>query len=73
MKGYIYELQTRPDGITNVVAPEMRSNDKLAMSYFHERMSKAEASTQFTNVVLTCIREDGKILGHGAVETAYNV
>lgn len=70
MKGYTYELQVRPDGIINVVAPEMRSEEHLALSYYYERVSKMTANTQFTSVVLTCIREDGKILGHKVVETA---
>lgn len=71
MKAYVYELQNRPDGITNVIAPEMRTEEHLALSYYYERVSKMTANTQFKSVVLTCIREDGKILQHKVVETAY--
>lgn len=71
MKAYIYELQNRPDGVTNVIPTEMRTNENLAMSYYYERISKMVANDQYASVVITCIREDGKILGHKVVETAY--
>lgn len=72
MKAYIYELQIRPDGITNVITPEMRTEEYLALSYYYERVSKMTATTLYTSVILTCIREDGKILQHKVVETAYS-
>ena len=72
MKAYVYELQNRPDGITNVINPEMRTEEHLALSYYYERASKMTDTTLYTSVILTCIREDGKILQHKVVETAYS-
>lgn len=70
MRGFLVELQNRPDGQTNN-ASGFYSSIPVLLATYHQRYAVAVASTQFTSVYLAAMDCEGNIYEQALVQTQY--
>lgn len=70
MRGFLVELQNRPDGQTNN-ASNFYSSIPVTLATYHQRYAVAITSTQFTSVYLAAMDCEGNIYEQALVETQY--
>ena len=70
MRGFLVELQNRPDGQTNN-ASGFYSSIPVTLAIYHQRYAVALTSTQFTSVYLAAMDCEGNIYEQALVETQY--
>lgn len=67
---YIIEHQIRPDGMVNV-SEVSRSSYALALSYYHERISKMLVNTEFVLVSVMLVNAKLEMLSRDEIQTQY--
>ena len=67
----IYEHQTRPDGIINVVSPVTRQSFASALSYYYDRCSKMVMTDLYTSVSIMLTDEKLNAIKHDTLNTLY--
>lgn len=70
MRGFLVELQNRPDGQTNN-ASGFYSSIPVLLATYHQRYAVALTSTQFTSVYLAAMDCEGNIYEQALVGTQY--
>lgn len=70
MRGFLVELQNRPDGQTNN-ASGFYSSMPVALATYHQRYAAAIGSTQFTSVYLEVMDCEGNTYERALVTTQY--
>ena len=59
---HIFEIQRRPDGVNNVVAPVSRNSLATGLAFFYERCAVAAATTLYVSVTLAIMDSDGNLV-----------
>lgn len=70
MRGFLVELQNRPDGQTNN-ASSFYSSMPVTLATYHQRYAAAIGSTQFVSVCLKAMDCEGNIYEQALVTTSY--
>lgn len=72
MRGFLVELQNRPDGQTNMGnATGFYSSIPVTLATYHQRYAVALTSTQFTSVYLAAMDCEGNTYEQALVGTQY--
>lgn len=67
----IYEQQTRPDSVINVLQPVTRLSFASALSYYYDRCSKMVMTDLYTSVSIMLTDENLNVIKHDTLQTLY--
>lgn len=67
----IYEQQTRPDGVINVIPAVTRQSFAYALSYYYDRCSKMVATDLYASVSIMLTDENLNVIKHDTLNTLY--
>lgn len=70
MRGFLVELDNRPDGVTNQ-SINSYSTMAVALSTYYQRCAVAVTSTQFTSVFLMVMDQEGNVYEQRNIPTLY--
>lgn len=71
MTYFIFEHQTRPDCVINVVPETSRSTFASALSYYYDRYSKMVMTDLYTSVSIMLADENLNVIKHDTLQTLY--